>query len=576
MSKNPIEISITQAVALASETDRKRSARGRFWNPGNLILKLHRNERGVLTLTSVFALFLFTILLIMIVNVATHLDDKINRQNAADASAYSGGVILARGMNTISYTNHLLTDVFAITAFLREGRNRQAESLTPEILDEWEKTGRRFGMAEFQKFKDLGEAIVEKSAAQPVGKDRRLVNAFGSLTAAAADFALPVFEYILAGEDSPEGNVSANPQGGLIPQFQRVVILTIPALAQYITYETARRHGLTNHRLNNIPPPPPWSPPPRGRVRVGTENQETDRMPPPTSSEPRLRPPQSGVLWRMSVLPVGFPDETHPLYRTLPAVDPSPLAADFSALSNGADYFQLAFFQRQELAKHYLELWTRDKLAFFDERAQMSRFSHLWRIFSCAELDRLLNEEYPETNLPMMVRLPDLGTDWNTLEAAGQENVNRNLERDFQFLGVVYRDYRRETGPRLFKNLLAKEADAVTFAQITIFIPKARRYLSAGGGGSQRVRLGGTFGYDSGIELPPPPASGPVDPDDERWPRQNWPAHWDLLNQNWTVKLVPATAPAIPEILETPPEDGVRMPNLGGAQIEHLGRVNTH
>ncbi len=98
----------------------------------------------MLSITSVFALFVFTILLIMIVNVATHLDDKINRQNAADASAYSGGVVLARGMNTISYTNHLLTDVFAVTAFLREGRNRQSEQIAPEILDEWERTGQRF------------------------------------------------------------------------------------------------------------------------------------------------------------------------------------------------------------------------------------------------------------------------------------------------------------------------------------------------------------------------------------------------------------------------------------------------
>jgi hypothetical protein len=49
-----------------------------------------------------------------------------------------------------------------------------------------------------------------------------------------------------------------------------------------------------------------------------------------------------------------------------------------------------------------------------------------------------------------------------------------------------------------------------------------------------------------------------------------------LLNQNWTVKIVPATATAIPEILQTPPTDNVRMPDLGAARVEHLNRVNTH
>ena len=520
--------------------------------------RLHRNEEGVLTITSVFALFMFTILLIMIVNVATHLDDKINRQNAADASAYSGGVVLARGMNTISYTNHLLTDVFAITAFLREGRNRQSEQFTAEILDEWEKTGQRFSSAEFQKFRKLGEAIVAKSSRQPVGKDRRLVAAFGNLTAAASDFALPVFEYILRGDTPNNGAMqsgtppAANPDGGLIPQFQRMVLKTIPPLAQHVTNDVAWRHGLTNVDLNNLPGSP--------------------------QSEQNGRGPQKGMLWRMSAQPVGYPDETQPLSRTLPVVDPSPLGMDFPAVPNGADYFKLASLQRQELAKHYLELWTRDKLVLFDREAQMSRFSQLWRIFSCAELDHLLNDEYPQTNLPMMIRLTDYGTDWEKLRRQGSaEDINRNLERDFQFLGVVYRDHRRENGPGLFKNPLAKHSDAITFTQVSLFLPRPRRFLSRGGGGGGQVGLGGTFGFSGGIDSSSPqPAQGPISPENERWPSENWPTHWDLLNQNWMVKIVPATAPAIPNILQTPPGDNTRTPNFGGARIQHLNRVNTH
>ena len=543
--RNPL----TLARHLRPETDGKPSA----WVFARLrqsvigfARRVHGDERGVLTLTSVFALFLFTILLIMIVNVATHLDDKINRQNAADAATYSGGVVLARGMNTISYTNHLLMDVFAVTAFLREGRNRQSEQLVPEILDEWELVGHMFQAAEFQKFRDLGEAIVDRSARQPLGKDRRLVQSFGNMTAAAADYALPVFEYILRGQGDAPG-----PEGGLIPQFQRQVLRMIPHLAQQVTHDMAWRHGLANRDLNNLPGPP--------------------------RNEQNGRGPQSAMLWRLSVEAVGDPNEDAPLVRSLPIVDPSPTGNDLGCLPNAKQIVPLAQFQRQEFAKHYLELWTRDKLQLFESKAQMSRFSHLWRIFTCAELDRLLNIEYPTTNLPMMLRHTDLDGDWETLRRSGNiADINRNLERDFQFLGVVYREHRPESGPGLFKNPLAKHADALTFTQISLFVPRPRRYLSAGGG-QPRTSLGGTFGFASNVPLPPPPATGPIAPEQERWPAENWPTHWDLYNQNWSVKLVPATAETIPEILQTPPRiQSVRTPNLGPIRIEQLNRVNTH
>ncbi len=402
----------------------------------------------------------------------------------------------------------------------------------------------------------LGQAILKKSARKPLGKDRRLVKAFGNLTAAASDFALPVFEYILRG-DSPMGQnqpgakPAANPEGGLIPQFQRQVIRMIPALAQQVTNDIAWRHGLANRDLKNLPAPP--------------------------RAEQNGRGPQAGMLWRMSARPAGFPDEQDPLARTLPIVDPSPMAADFHGVPNAAEYFKMATLQREELARHYLEIWTGDKLQLFDRTAQMSRFSHLWRIFTCAELEHLLNEEYPQTNLPMMIRFTDAGGDWDTLRQKGRpRDINRNLERDFQFLGVVYRDHQKENGPGLFKNPLKKRSDAQTFAQISLFLPRPRRVLSNGQQSPQQS-LGGTFGFSSNIALPPPPAPGSIRPEEERWPRENWPWHWDLLNQNWTVKIVPATAAAVPRILQTPPPGGsLRPPNLGAAGIQQLNRVNTH
>ena len=81
--------------------------------------RVHRDERGTISIMTVFALFMFTILLVKIVNVGRHLDDKLRMQNAVDAAAYSGGVVMARGMNTLAFTNHLEAEVFALAAYMR-------------------------------------------------------------------------------------------------------------------------------------------------------------------------------------------------------------------------------------------------------------------------------------------------------------------------------------------------------------------------------------------------------------------------------------------------------------------------
>ena len=509
----------------------KRNTFSFFLFPFALCSRLHRDERGTISIVTVFTLLMFTMLLVMIVNVATHLDDKIKMQNAADAAGYSGGVVLARGMNGIAFTNHLLCDVFAMTAFLREGRDRNAERLTPEILDEWKRTGETFETADFEKFRDLGRAILDK-----VPKERGLVGAFGNLSEAAATYALPVFESIL--------------RDGLISSFQRNLVRTVPGLAQQATREIAYRHGLTRSELEQLQP-----------GGIGGEDVGE----------------QTGLLWRMT--PVGVPNDDDPLTRTLPAVDPDPAQSDYQTLQDPQPYLETALTQRRELAKHYLERWTSDKLRIFDRDAEMSQFSNLWRIFTCAHLDKLLTEEYPLTNLPMVMRLTEDGTDVETMRQTGQQQaVNQHLEQTYQFLAVMYRRHISETGPGVFRNPLAREADSLAFAQVSLFVPRARRYLAGPGRADPDLNLGGTFGFDSGLELPAEPAA-PSSPGEERWVRENWPSHWDLLNQNWTVKLVPATAPSIPGILQSHPgleSMDFRPPNLGGVTIQDINRVNTH
>ena len=56
-------------------------------------------------------LLVFTMLLVMITNVGRHADDKLKMQNAADAAAVAGGVMLTRGLNGLAHTNHLLCEV---------------------------------------------------------------------------------------------------------------------------------------------------------------------------------------------------------------------------------------------------------------------------------------------------------------------------------------------------------------------------------------------------------------------------------------------------------------------------------
>src|SRR6185369_2577183 len=170
---------------------------------------------------------------------------------------------------------------------------------------------------------------------------------------------LPVLEYIL--------------RDRLIPKFQRVVVQTIPNLAQQATTEAARRHGATSQQTNVTGMPTAQTPTPRG--------------------------PQGGVLWRTRVQPVGLGGEADPLQRTLPAIDPDRMeGTDYSALPNGGDYFLRAVRERYIFAHTYLDIWNADRLRFFPREAKMSQFFDLWQVFTCGQLDYLLGFEYPFTN----------------------------------------------------------------------------------------------------------------------------------------------------------------------------------
>ncbi|MFP6612796.1 MAG: Tad domain-containing protein, partial [Pirellulales bacterium] len=246
------------------------------------LARVHRDERGTISIVSVFALIILAMLLGMVLNVGFQADSKVKMQNAADAAAYSGGVVMARGMNTLAFTNHLLCDVFALTAFLREATDNRGVEYVPEILAAWQDLAPQYEFDGFNRFQNwngqyygqnAGFSIQTLSEAitNTVPKEQEMVRAFAEWAAAFSDQVLPTLEHILDNE--------------LIPEYQRAVVENVPDIAQTAMNLIAHAHG----------------------VRPDGETHET-------------RGPLQGMLWTPRAEPVNtFADFTN---RSLPVVDP--------------------------------------------------------------------------------------------------------------------------------------------------------------------------------------------------------------------------------------------------------------
>jgi Putative Flp pilus-assembly TadE/G-like len=483
----------------------------------------HRDERGTISILTVFVMLMFTMLVMMMVNVAKQLDDKVRMQNGVDAATYSGSVVLARGMNAIAFSNHLEADVFAVTAFLREARDRQAERYVPEILAAWQKTGSLFSTAKFPKFVPLPQSINNK-----IPLELQFVTAWGEMASAAARNALPVYEYILG---TPE-TVGSQAQDHLIPNFQRAVLNSTPTLAQDLTFELALRHGLRQSDLQQFS---------RGGSELRTQ--------PDAYAGTRGR--QAGVLWRTNVQPVSLGGEFDPLTRTLPVVDPDPYQSDYGALPNAAAYLAEARNRRKALARRYLNDWIQDRdprrgLDFADEEARMSQYARLFHAAACIQLDKLLNQEYPNTNMPFVLR------DFT------QPITNERLIDNFTFVGVAYRRHVETSAPKFFRNPLANAADAQTFAEARLYIPRRRYHCCPW--------ITPVYSETGTLEREYANADGWID-------------EWSTFNQNWTIRLVPATADSLPAILSSNPGGPVgslRPPNLSGISSNDFRALNTH
>ena len=207
----------------------KHNLRGPLGRMVRITRRAHHDQSGTISILSVFAVLLLTMLLGMVMNVGRQVDGKLRMQNAADAAAYSGGLVLTRGMNSLAFTNHLLCEVFAMTAWMREARDRDAEKYVPNILAAWNQEASVLAGSSFPKFQALGNAIPSKAQAE-----QDLVTAFTNWAAALAGDgqdggALWLMETVL--------------QDNMITGYQQAVVAALPDMAQQAAMTIAAQNG---------------------------------------------------------------------------------------------------------------------------------------------------------------------------------------------------------------------------------------------------------------------------------------------------------------------------------------------
>ena len=493
---------------------------------------LHHDQRGSISIASVFAFLFLTMLMGLVINTGLHVDRKVKIQNAADAATYSGSTIVARSMNTLTFTNYLLCDVFAMTAFLREARDRNAESLTIPVLDQWDEVALEFDSAGVPKFEQLTAGIPLKT-----DLERALLLAIGDYHAAVAEQLLPVCEEILASE--------------AIPEFQRALADTTPQLANLAANEIANRHG------------------PAGSG-VGSDL------------------PMNALMWRTDAMPFGT-ETLDGLYQ-IPVADPVNDQTEFSST-----YFEWSRNGRYDISFSFLRTMNNimllpleaplrrgrtDKfvppekffggVGYHNGAAKLSQFATMWRGFTEANLHVLLEEEYPNSNLPFVIRESRL-------------SQNEEVETDFMFVGVAYWAPFAETMPGLFGT--SSTTDQVAFAQAQLYTPQNRwiqRLQFINIDRERSIPSQGVYFFE------PQPPQMPSEFATTNYPRRNdfrrfffrytnYGPIRGLWNQHWSTQLVPATTAALPTILETPPPElDYRVPSLGGLTVDEFRQLNTH
>ena len=74
----------------------------------------HSSEDGMVSFVGMIAVLFFLVLIGLVGNVGLTVNQKIEIQNAADSTTYSSGVFVARGMNSVTASNHIIGELLAL------------------------------------------------------------------------------------------------------------------------------------------------------------------------------------------------------------------------------------------------------------------------------------------------------------------------------------------------------------------------------------------------------------------------------------------------------------------------------
>src|SRR5262249_13774999 len=78
--------------------------------------ELHAGKGGMISLVSVVVLLFILVLIGLVASIGWTINRKMEVQNGADAVAYTSAIWMARGMNVLTATNHLVGEMQALVA----------------------------------------------------------------------------------------------------------------------------------------------------------------------------------------------------------------------------------------------------------------------------------------------------------------------------------------------------------------------------------------------------------------------------------------------------------------------------
>lgn len=309
---------------------------------------------------------------------------------------------------------------------------------------------------------------------------------------------LPFFELILHGES---GQL---PPDRPIPAFRRDIVQEIPGLADQVTRDVARANGQ-------------WRGPNAANNPDGPQG------------------PLLVQLWTTAGQAIGSGWEDDPRTRTLPVIDPSPLGQDAIYLADPDAALVRGRRERAQSVNHYLLPWALD-LAGGNQVLARQLVSQSQR-----PLRLLLDAEFVNTNLPLILRSPSPG--------------RSELEQDLMFVAVSYRLHPGSAASVMFRNPNARQAPAMAFAQVHLFLPRHRFTCCPWG----ETRIDPQTGEPYFVSY-----------------FDGWPSEWTASTQNWQAKLAPATADGLSVILSSRVPNANLMPPSWGQLTPRQLDVLTH